>query len=165
MINLNLSFIELKAIKSILFKQTVIFLIILKKMELIIINTPEEMFELWKKMAKDHKTILLKWDLWAGKTLFTKGFAKWLEIDENSVQSPTYTYLNSYDNKLLHIDMYRLENENEVWEKWINDQISQYDYITIERPKFIELLDIYEYTVVNIEKKWETRIVRIENQQ
>ena len=39
--------------------------------------------------------------------------------------------------------MYRLENENEVWEKWINDQISQYDYITIERPKFIELLDIY----------------------
>ena len=41
-------------------------------MELIIINTPEEMFELWKKMAKDHKTILLKWDLWAGKTLFTK---------------------------------------------------------------------------------------------
>ena len=134
-------------------------------MELIIINTPEEMFELWKKMAKDHKTILLKWDLWAGKTLFTKGFAKWLEIDENSVQSPTYTYLNSYDNKLLHIDMYRLENENEVWEKWINYQISQYDYITIERPKFIELLDIYEYTVVNIEKKWETRIVRIENQQ
>ncbi|HOG15348.1 MAG TPA: tRNA (adenosine(37)-N6)-threonylcarbamoyltransferase complex ATPase subunit type 1 TsaE [Candidatus Absconditabacterales bacterium] len=131
----------------------------------LIINTPKEMFELGEKMAKDHKIILLKGDLGAGKTLFTKGFAKGLEIDENSVQSPTYTYLNSYDNKLLHIDMYRLEDENEVWEKGINDQISQYDYITIERPKFIELLDIYEYTVVNIEKKGETRIVRIENQQ
>ena len=129
----------------------------------LIINTPEEMFELWKKMAKDHKIILLKWDLWAGKTLFTKGFAKWLEIDENSVQSPTYTYLNSYDNKLLHIDMYRLENENVVWEKWINDQISQFDYITIERPKFIEILDIQNYIVVNIEKKREKRVVYIQN--
>jgi tRNA threonylcarbamoyladenosine biosynthesis protein TsaE len=76
-----------------------------------------------------------------------------LGIDENIVQSPTYTYLNSYNNKLLHIDMYRLENENEVWEKGINDQISQFDYITIERPKFIEILDIQNYIVINIQKK------------
>lgn len=121
------------------------------------------MFELWKTIAKNHKIILLYWDLWAWKTLFTKGFATWLGINEDIVQSPTYTYLNSYNDKLLHIDMYRLENENEVWEKWINDQISQYDYITIERPKFIEILDIYEYLIVKIEKKGDKRIVNIKN--
>ncbi len=63
----------------------------------------------------------------------------------------------------MHIDMYRLEDENEVWEKWINDQISQFDYITIERPKFIEILDIQNYIVVNIEKKREKRVVYIQN--
>jgi tRNA A37 threonylcarbamoyladenosine biosynthesis protein TsaE len=49
--------------------------------------------------------------------------------------------------------MYRLEDENEVWEKGINDQISQFDYITIERPKFTEILDVQNYIVVNIQKK------------
>ncbi|MCK9467401.1 MAG: tRNA (adenosine(37)-N6)-threonylcarbamoyltransferase complex ATPase subunit type 1 TsaE [Candidatus Absconditabacterales bacterium] len=129
----------------------------------LIISSPKEMFELGKTIAKNHKIILLYGDLGAGKTLFTKGFATGLGINEDIVQSPTYTYLNSYDDKLLHIDMYRLENENEVWEKGINDQISQYDYITIERPKFIEILDIYEYLIVKIEKKGDKRIVNIKN--
>ncbi len=126
-----------------------------------IIKTPQEMFELWQKLAKDHKIILLYWDLWAGKTLLTKWFANWLGINENIVQSPTYAYLNSYDNKLLHIDMYRLENQNDVLEKWINEQISNHDYIAIERPKFVEILDIHKYTTINISKDGEKRIVEI----
>lgn len=126
-----------------------------------IINTPEEMFQLWQKLAKDHKIILLIWDLWAGKTLLTKWFANGLGIDENIVQSPTYAYINSYDGKLLHIDMYRIQNENDIREKWINDQISNHEYIAIEWPNFIDSLDISDYTTVKIQKDGDKRIVEI----
>lgn len=126
-----------------------------------IINTPEEMFQLWQKLAKDHKIILLIWDLWAGKTLLTKWFANGLGIDENIVQSPTYAYINSYDGKLLHIDMYRIQNENDIREKWINDQISNHEYIAIEWPNFIDSLDISDYTTIKIQKDGDKRIVEI----
>lgn len=126
-----------------------------------IISTPQEMFQLWEELAKNHKILLLKWDLWAGKTLLTKWFAHWLWIDENIVQSPTYAYMNSYNNKLLHIDMYRIWDENDIWEKWINDQISKHEFIAIERPNFIDMLDISNYTIVQITKDWDSRIVEI----
>lgn len=125
------------------------------------INTPEEMFELGIKLAEQYKKILLHWDLWAGKTLLTKGFAKWLWLDENKVQSPTYAYLNSHWDKLLHMDMYRIETENDIWEKWINDQIISHDYIAIEWPKFVDTLDIDDYIEITIEKIWDQRIVEI----
>lgn len=132
------------------------------------INTPNEMFELWMKLAKEHKNILLHWDLWAGKTLLTKWFAAGLWIDENTVQSPTYAYLNSYTSsdrnkviKLLHMDMYRIETANDIREKWINDQISNHEYIAIEWPRFVDTLDIDDYIEVNIEKDWDKRIVEI----
>jgi len=126
-----------------------------------IISTPQEMFQLWEDLAKNHKILLLKWDLWAGKTLLTKWFAHWLWIDENIVQSPTYAYMNSYDDKLLHIDMYRIWDENDIWEKWINDQISKHEFIAIERPNFIDMLDISNYTIIQITKDWDSRIVEI----
>lgn len=127
----------------------------------LIIETPQEMFELGKKISKQHKNILLFWDLWAGKTLFTKWFWHWLGINQEIIQSPTYTYLNSYENKLLHMDMYRIEAENDVWEKWINDQIENHEYIVIERPKFIETLDLDDFIEIVIEKDGERRNVKI----
>lgn len=126
-----------------------------------IISTPEEMFQLWTELAKNHKILLLEWDLWAGKTLLTKWFAHGLGIDENIVQSPTYAYINSYDGKLLHIDMYRISNEHDIWEKWINDQITNHEYIAIEWPNFVDSLDISDYTTIKIQKDWDKRIVEI----
>ena len=126
-----------------------------------IIKTPEEMFKLGQELSKKYKILLLFGDLWAWKTLLTKWFANWLWIDENIVQSPTYAYINSYNWKLLHIDMYRIWEENDVWEKWINDQISKHEYITIEWPKFIDSLDISHYAKITIEKDWDSRNVEI----
>lgn len=126
-----------------------------------IINTPEEMFKLGQELSKKYKVILLQWDLWAWKTLLTKWFANGLWIDGNIVQSPTYAYLNSYNWKLLHIDMYRIQNENDIWEKWINDQISNHEYIAIEWPNFVDSLDISNYITVKIQKDGDKRIVDI----
>ena len=117
-----------------------------------LIQSPEEMYDFWKKIAQDHKHVLLHGDLWAGKTLFTKGFAAWLGIDENSVQSPTFTYMNIYNDKLLHVDMYRLEWFEDMVQKWIVNHIWEFDFVVIERPKHIEKLPISDPLVVTIEK-------------
>ena len=58
--------------------------------------------------------ILLTGDLGAGKTTFTKGIAKGLNI-KDEVNSPTFNILKCYFNKplnLYHIDAYRLEGVN-----------------------------------------------------
>lgn len=53
--------------------------------------------------------ILLNGDMGAGKTVFCKGVALGLGI-EDEVLSPTYAYMNDYDGKLYHYDCYRLKN-------------------------------------------------------
>ena len=57
-------------------------------------------------------------DLGAGKTELTKGFAAGLGITE-PVTSPTFTILQVYEGgrlPLYHFDLYRLEDEDELFE-------------------------------------------------
>ena len=55
--------------------------------------------------------ITLSGDLGAGKTTFTQGLAKGLDIDRK-VTSPTFTIMKEYKGRLplYHIDAYRLED-------------------------------------------------------
>lgn len=55
--------------------------------------------------------ICLMGDLGSGKTVFTKGFANALGIDEN-ITSPTFNIIKEYttgDMPLYHMDVYRLD--------------------------------------------------------
>lgn len=120
-----------------------------------IIYSPTEMHQLWMEFSKYETTLFLTWNLWSGKTTFTKWFAEWLGIDPKKVQSPTYTYVNVYDDKLLHIDMYRLESFEDLVEKWIMDLINEYKYILIERPKWTEKLNLSWTKTLTITKTWD----------
>lgn len=106
------------------------------------IHSPTEMHQLWIELSKSENILFLVGNLWSGKTTFTKWFAEWLWIDPKKVQSPTYTYVNVYDEKLLHIDMYRLETFEDLIEKGIMDLINEYEYILIEWPKWTEKLNL-----------------------
>jgi tRNA threonylcarbamoyladenosine biosynthesis protein TsaE len=55
--------------------------------------------------------ILLNGALGAGKTIFVKGIAHGLGLDEEDVTSPSFTLVNLHQGRLLlyHIDLYRLE--------------------------------------------------------
>ena len=55
--------------------------------------------------------ILVDGPLGAGKTLFVKGVARALGLDEEDVTSPSFTLVNLHQGRLLlyHIDLYRLE--------------------------------------------------------
>lgn len=116
------------------------------------ISSPQEMHQYGKTLAHHHKVLLLTGELWAGKTTLIKGFAEGLGLDPQQVQSPTYAYLNSYQDQLLHIDMYRLQSFQELVEKGILNQISEFDYVVIERPKWIDQLDLEHPLALHIEK-------------
>lgn len=65
--------------------------------------------------SKKGEVYCLLGDLGVGKTIFSKGFAKGLGINE-AITSPTFTIVQVYENSkpLYHFDMYRIEDEEEL---------------------------------------------------
>ena len=63
----------------------------------------------YAKSLRGGDVVLLDGDMGAGKTVFTKGVAIGLGIEEE-VTSPTYAYMNDYDGRLFHYDCYRIES-------------------------------------------------------
>ena len=63
----------------------------------------------YAKTLRAGDVVLLDGDMGAGKTVFSKGVAKGLQIEEE-VTSPTYAYMNDYDGRLFHYDCYRIES-------------------------------------------------------
>lgn len=98
----------------------------------------EEMtFEIGKKLgekADKGEIICLEGDLGVGKTVFTKGFAKGLDIEEN-IDSPTFTIVQEYTEgrfPLYHFDVYRIGDVSEM------DEIGYEDYFFGEGVCLIE---------------------------
>ena len=61
--------------------------------------------------------ILFYGDLGAGKTSFIKAFIKSKQSENVVVSSPSYSYVNCYNsdtNICVHMDLYRLDNENQI---------------------------------------------------
>ena len=69
----------------------------------------EKFAEEFARTLRAGDVVLLDGDMGAGKTVFSKGVAKGLDIQEE-VTSPTYAYMNDYDGRLFHYDCYRIES-------------------------------------------------------
>lgn len=111
------------------------------------------------------EVIILSGDLGAGKTTFTKGLAKALGV-ESEVTSPTFTIMNVYEEgrlKLNHLDMYRIENEDDLFELGVEDAIGGDTVTVIEWNKLTSLGDKVIYIDVTVDKKNRKFNVRYEN--
>ncbi|ACZ00570.1 tRNA (adenosine(37)-N6)-threonylcarbamoyltransferase complex ATPase subunit type 1 TsaE [Streptobacillus moniliformis] len=89
-----------------------------------------------EKILKDNKfkSIALIGDLGVGKTHISKRICKNLGVEEN-VKSPTFTYLLEYDlgdRTIVHFDLYRLSNIDELYEIGYDDYISDGNIFLIE---------------------------------
>ena len=74
----------------------------------------------YAKTLVPYDVVLLDGDMGAGKTVFTKGVAKGLGIEEE-VTSPTYAYMNDYDGRLFHYDCYRIESVEQAERLGLSD--------------------------------------------
>ena len=79
------------------------------------------------------KSIALIGDLGTGKTHISKRICKNLGVIEN-VKSPTFTYLLEYDLediKIVHFDLYRLSNIDELYEVGYQEYVDADDTLLL----------------------------------
>ena len=82
------------------------------RMAVFISRSAEDTINFAKGYASSLKAgdvVLLNGGMGAGKTVFAKGVALGLGIDDE-ILSPTYAYMNDYGGKLYHYDCYRLSS-------------------------------------------------------
>lgn len=83
----------------------------------VLTSSPQETMQLAERLGElvERGSVLsLEGDLGAGKTHFTKGLAKGLEV-KKTVSSPTFTIIKEYKGRLplYHMDVYRVSGEDE----------------------------------------------------
>lgn len=79
-------------------------------------------------------TWLLRGELGAGKTTWTRGFVAGLGGDPEQVASPTYAVLHRYEaprGRVFHLDLYRL-GEVGGWSLGLEDTVTAADFLVVE---------------------------------
>ena len=90
-------------------------------------------------------------DLGAGKTAFTRGVARGLEIPER-ITSPTFTIVNEYEGgrlPLFHFDMYRLGSSDELFVFGWEDYLARDGVCAVEWSENIE--DILDANTIRVD--------------
>ena len=92
-------------------------------------------------------------DLGAGKTAFVRGMARGLGIDCR-VSSPTFTIVNEYlgEKELIHFDMYRLSDADELFDIGWEDYLNRGAICAVEWSENVEDAFFGDEIVVRIEK-------------
>jgi len=86
------------------------------------------------RLLKPGDIIALEGDLGTGKTVFVKGVAMGLEIGEH-VTSPTFNIVHSYESNsvtLHHFDVYRVNDEDDLFEIGFEEYLYKGDICIIE---------------------------------
>ena len=99
-------------------------------------------------------TVLLDGEMGAGKTVFAKGIAKGLGVEEE-VTSPTYAYMNEYEGKslvLYHYDCYRIERVEQAEELGLADYFDRQGVCLVEWAQNIAPLLPEKFIRIKIEK-------------
>lgn len=113
----------------------------------VLASSIEETRHFAQQIAKEIKPgalVALKGDLGAGKTTFAKALiSSLIDVDEDTISSPTFTYLNIYENgtfTIYHFDLYRLESEKGFIERGFTDFLHTSGICLIEWPERIDSL-------------------------
>lgn len=111
-----------------------------------------------KELAQRLATFLLPGDilalegnLGAGKTTFTQGLAKGLQIDHH-IDSPTFMMIKEYQGRLplYHMDLYRLEEESNIL--GLDDYFYNDGICVLEWPSRIREIIPADAVFINIER-------------
>jgi len=126
--------------------------------ELIKSNSEQETEEFATVLARKLKpgcVIALHGNLGAGKTVFSRGFARGLNVIE-PVSSPTYTIIQEYPLEdgswFFHLDLYRIDTPRAALAFGVDEYLENPEaYTVIEWPERIESLLPAHTIHINIE--------------
>ncbi len=118
----------------------------------IIINSINELPQVAKQIllwSHGRKVFAFYGEMGAGKTAIIKVICHELGTDEKVV-SPTFAIVNEYSGKekIIHMDLYRLNSLTEAINIGIEEYLESGNYIFIEWPELIE--DILPATTVKV---------------
>ena len=104
------------------------------------VHSVEETWGLARQFAQELKpgdVVCLEGDLGAGKTTFTQGLAAALGVD-GRVTSPTFCLVQEHrsgSTLLVHMDLYRLHDEDDVLAIGWEDYLSEGAILVVEWPE------------------------------
>lgn len=100
------------------------------------------------------KLFLLDAPMGAGKTTFTAALLRELHVEEPG-SSPTFSIIQEYrsiDNKIImHMDLYRLKDEEEALQAGVQDALDRADYCFVEWPFIAECLFSEDSCVLSLD--------------
>ena len=95
------------------------------------------------KLLTAGDVVCLYGDLGSGKTCLAQGIIKGLDVAEDKyLRSPTFTLINQYKGRMpaCHLDLYRLDNINEIEDIGIEEHICGDEVVIIEWAERMERL-------------------------
>nr|WP_299382320.1 tRNA (adenosine(37)-N6)-threonylcarbamoyltransferase complex ATPase subunit type 1 TsaE [uncultured Lacinutrix sp.] len=99
------------------------------------------------------KSFLFKAEMGAGKTTLIKALVNALGCDD-TVSSPTFSLVNEYQTKtdtIYHFDLYRVEDEDELYDFGIEEYLNSNAYLFIEWPELAKnLIETYNCITISI---------------
>ncbi len=119
------------------------------------------------ELLNDHQVVALEGQMGAGKTTFVQQVLKAMGIVELD-GSPTYSLINQYESPfygtVYHLDLYRLNSLEEIFDIGIEELLDQKCICLIEWPeKMIELLpDNTIWVYLRVEEDF-SRTITIKN--
>ena len=99
-------------------------------------------------------------DLGTGKTCLTQGIARGIGVYSNQiVNSPSYTLINEYDGKIpiYHIDLYRIQNHDELLDLGLDEYMEGNGICIIE---WAEKLGSLQIPHTKIQITWLSEMTR-----
>ena len=107
------------------------------------------------KIFKKGSIVFLEGDLGSGKTFLVQNICKYWNVKDD-VTSPTFTIIQNYsgDYSINHIDLYRIEKQNELDQLGWEDMLYSDAVTFVEWPKMIEeYVDNYYKISIIFKKK------------
>ena len=120
------------------------------------IHTIEDLYPIIKELQplfEEYKIVLLEGTMGAGKTTFVKEYCKFAEVLDQ-VSSPTFGLVNEYvtkkGNKIYHFDLYRIEDEEELYDIGFEEYLASGNICFIEWPKIAENFIPFKHILLNL---------------
>jgi tRNA threonylcarbamoyladenosine biosynthesis protein TsaE len=111
------------------------------------------------EFAGRSKVIAFNGEMGAGKTTFIKELCKTLG-SQDDFGSPTYSIVNEYKlpkGKIFHFDLYRLKNEEELFDLGFEEYLQSGNYCFIEWPELAQPFFLTPYLTTIIQQTQNNR--------